>query len=409
MPEFSWRAADAGGKLHEGRMEAASRELALRQLRERSLTPIRLEEAAAASAVPALSAPSAGWRAGGRVNRADVLALSTELAIMLHAGLALDRALRVLIDMSHKPALGRLLEDILDNVKGGAPLSRALGNHRALFGDFYINMVRSGEASGKLADVLTRLVDHLERMRALRDSVISATLYPVFLLVVAVLSVAAMLGFVVPQFETLFNDMGDALPLATRIVLDAGTFFKQYGLFVAAGAGIGGWLLARWLRSPGGRRWWQTRILRVPLLGSLALKYDITRFARSFGTLLGNGVPILTALGIATETVGNVHLRDALTGVAPKMKGGGKVTDALRATGMFQPIAVNLIRVGEETGRLDAMMLELARIFDRDVETGIKRGLTVLEPLLILVLGGLIAAIIVSILAGILSINDLAI
>ncbi len=408
MAEFAYRAADTAGKLHEGKVDAVNRELALRQLRERRLTPIRLEEVVAGPA-HVLPTSAAGRRSGGRVNRSDVLALSTELAIMLHAGLALDRALRVLIDMSHKPAMSKLLEDILENVKGGAPLSRALSNHHALFGDFYINMVRSGEASGKLADVLARLVEHLERMRALRDSVISATLYPIFLLVVAVISVVAMLGFVVPQFEALFNDMGDALPLPTRIVLDAGTFFKHYGLVLGVAVFAVGWLLLRWLRSPAGRRWWQTRILRVPLLGSLVLKYDITRFARSFGTLLDNGVPILSALGIATETVGNIRLRDALTGIVPKMKGGGKVVDALRATGLFQPIAINLIRVGEETGRLDSMMLELARIFDRDVENGIKRGLTILEPLLILVLGGLIAAIIVSILAGILSINDLAV
>ncbi len=414
MPEFSYRAADTAGAIAEGRLEAPNQQVALRQLRDRGLTPIRIGEAAAertgSGAVGGLVGPEASpRRTGGRLNQVDVLALTTELAIMLRAGLALDSSLRVLVGMSHKRAVADLIQDILENVKGGAPLSRALARQRELFGDFYINMVRSGEASGKLAEVLARLVEHMERTRALRDSVVSATIYPAILLAVAVLSLIAMLGFVVPQFETLFRDMGDALPLPTRIVLDLGKFFTDYGIFLAPGAILVAWALRRWLRGPRGRDWWQERVLATPLLGRLVLKYDITRFSRSLGTLLGNGVPILAALGIATETVGNRRLREALADVVPKMKGGGKVADAIAGTGLFEPLAVNLVRVGEETGRLDAMMLELARIFDRDVENGIKRGLTLLEPLLILTLGVLIGAIIVSILLGILSINDLAV
>jgi general secretion pathway protein F len=165
----------------------------------------------------------------------------------------------------------------------------------------------------------------------------------------------------------------------------------------------------RWARSPAGRLWWQSRLLKMPLVGPLALKYQLTLFSRSLGTLLGNGVPMLTALHIATETVNNTLLQQALSKVAPIVKEGGKVVQAITATGIFEPIAVNLIRVGEETGRIGQMMLELSNILNREVETGIKRLLTLVEPVLILVLGVLIAAIIVSILLGILSINDLAV
>ena len=154
---------------------------------------------------------------------------------------------------------------------------------------------------------------------------------------------------------------------------------------------------------------WQALALRLPLFGGLLLKYELTLFSRSFGTLLGNGVPLLSSLQIATQTIGNTNLRFALEGVAPKVKGGAKLVDALQASGIFEPLALSLIRVGEETGRMGTMLLELARIFNRDVEAGIKRGLTLLEPLLIVVLGLLIAAIIVSILLGILSVNDLAV
>ncbi|MDA8522505.1 type II secretion system F family protein [Acidovorax sp. NCPPB 4044] len=422
MPDYAWRAVAASGKVVEGFSSAPGEAHVLKQLREQGLTPLSIGSGAG-GASPAQRAPSAEATAGvkglvpaakgrggkGPVKSADVLALTSELSIMLRAGLALDNALRVLIDMSHKPSMASLLQGILDAVKGGTPLSRALSQHRELFGDFYINMVRSGEASGQMSAVLERLVEHMERQRALRDSVISATIYPAILLGVAVLSLIAMLGFVVPQFEKLFTDMGDALPMPTQMVMALGHAFTRYGIFMGIAAAGVVFLLRRWASSPAGRLWWQSRLLKLPLMGRLALKYQLTLFSRSLGTLLGNGVPMLTALHIATETVGNTVLRQALSKVAPVVKEGGKVVHAIASTGIFEPIAVNLIRVGEETGRIGQMMLELSNILNREVETGIKRLLTLVEPVLILVLGILIAAIIVSILLGILSINDLAV
>lgn len=418
MPEFAWRAANSAGKVEEGRFTAATPAQVLKHLRDQGMTPLHIGDAGAAVPLPGIAGRTAslgrfaqpkGRQARGPVTAPDVLALTSELAIMLRAGLALDNALRVLIDMSHKPSVAALVQSILDAVKGGTPLSRALAAHRDLFGDFYINMVRSGEASGQMSAVLDRLVEHMERQRALRDSVISATIYPAILLGVAVLSLIAMLGFVVPQFEKLFTDMGDALPLPTRLVMVMGQAFTQYGLVLGTVAAGGVLLGLRFLKSPAGRNWWQARLLRLPLVGRLALKYQLTLFSRSLGTLLGNGVPMLTALQIATETVGNSVLQQALSRVAPIVKEGGKVVQAIQATGIFEPLAINLIRVGEETGRVGQMMLELSNILNREVETGIKRLLTLVEPVLILVLGVLIAAIIVSILLGILSINDLAV
>ena len=411
MPEFTWRAARSDGQMIEGQTEAASGDAVLRQLRERGLTPIRVEDAASSGA----ASSAAGWRAKtsrralrGPVTSADVLALTNELSIMLRSGLALDNALRVLIEMSAKPSVRKLMEDVLEDVKGGAPFSRALAARRQHFGDFYINMARSGEASGQMSNVLERLVEHMNRLRALRESVISATIYPSILLVVAALSLVGMLGFVVPQFEKLFKNMGDALPMPTRIVMAMGQGFHQYGLALGIAVVVLGWLLWRWLRSPSGRAWWQNRALGLPVVGRLLYKYQLTLFARSLGTLLGNGVPLLAALDIATGTVSNLNLRQPLVKMAPQIKEGVRMARAMEGSQIFEPLAINLVRVGEETGRIGPMMIELAGVLDRDVENGIKRSLTLLEPVLIITLGVMIACIIVSILLGILSINNLA-
>ncbi len=410
MPEFAWRAAQSDGHLVEGRTEADAADAVLRQLRARGLTPIRVESALALEQASVAGAPRRSRRIDrGPANRTDVLAFTSELSIMLRAGLALDNALRVLIEMSHKPSVRTLLEQLLEDVKGGAPFSRALSGHRELFGDFYINMVRSGEVSGQMSLVLERLVEHLERLRALRESVVSATIYPAILLVVALLSLVVMLGFVVPQFKSLFSDLGEGLPLPTRIVMALGDGFRDHGWTLAIGALVLGLLAWRWLRTPAGRQWWQSLALRLPVVGALLYKYDLTLFSRSLGTLLGNGVPLLTALQIATDTVGNARLRARLAKMVPMVKGGGRMVAAMTATRSFEPLAINLIRVGEETGRIGPMMLELANLLSREVETGIKRSLTLLEPVLILVLGVLVAAIIVSILMGILSVNELAV
>jgi general secretion pathway protein F len=222
MPQFSYKAIGRDGKTLNGVIEAEGLELASRQLRGQGLTLLKLE---AGGNLDARAARAAGKPPG----RQDILSMTSELAVLLRAGMPLDRALKVLIDMASLPQMGQLLAELLTAVKGGKALSQAMAPHEQLFGTFYINMVRSGEASGQLSAVLDRLVEHLENAKTNRDSVVSALIYPAILLVVSVLSIVLMLGFVVPQFQTLFEDMGDALPLLTRMVVDAADFIKVYG------------------------------------------------------------------------------------------------------------------------------------------------------------------------------------
>ena len=335
--------------------------------------------------------------------------MTSELAVLLRAGLPLDRALKVLIDMAVQPQMQFLLNDLLKAVKGGKALSIAMQSHEKIFGSFYISMVRSGEASGQLSEVLDRLVEYLENAKANRDSVVSALIYPAILLVVAVLSIVLMLGFVVPQFESLFEDMGEALPLLTQMVLSGADFIKSWGwllLIVIIGGGI---VFRNWSSTDQGRTALDKRMLGLPLAGGIVFEFEVSKFARTTGTLLGNGVSLLKAISIAIDTVDNRVIRDALQVLPPAVKGGQRMSIALEESKMFTPMVIQMIRVGEESGSLDKMLLELAKVFDDHVQSGVKRGLALLEPILILTMGFIIAVIIIAILMGILSVNDLAI
>ena len=401
MANFYYRAVSRDGRSVDGTLEAAGLELASRQLRARGLTILSLRADEAGSAV---------GRSGGRApSRQDVLAMTTELAVLLRAGLPLDRSLKVLIDMASVPSMEALLRDVLKSVKDGKALSTALEPYADLFGRFYLSMVRSGEASGEMSAVLDRLVTYLEEAKANRDSVVSALVYPAILLVVAVLSVVVMLVFVVPQFEALFNDMGESLPVLTRLVIGAADFVAAWFWVLLVAGALAALALRNWMRSPGGRERLHRGLLAAPIAGTIVFEFEIARFARTLGTLLGNGVPLLRALQIAIETVENVILREALGALTPAVKAGQRMSVALEETRMFTPMVIQMTRVGEESGALGTMMLELAKVFDDHVNSGVKRSLTLLEPLLILSMGALIAVIIIGILMGILSVNDLAV
>lgn len=413
MPEFRYRAARQDGSSTTGTLVAETPEAAARALKQRGLMVLSIESGEAGG-VPEADARKVPGRAVARrqrrraVRQADILQFTRDLAVLLRSGMPLDRALRLTARMSRHLAMTELMEDLLRSVKSGKGLSQALRPHVQHFGDFYINLVRAGEAGGDLAGALERLLESLERARTLRESVTSALVYPSILVVVALLSLGLMLAFVVPQFEAMFVDMGDALPWPTQVVmalgdLAASSWWVLLILFIVLAL-----LGQAFARSDSGQRSMHAWVLRLPLAGEIVRRYEVNRFATTLGTLLSSGVPLLEAVRIAEGTVGNRILRDAVSSVAPAVKQGSRVAPALEKTGVFPDLAVQMIQVGEESGRLDTMLHELAAVYDAEVQAGIKRSLTLLEPVLIIVLGILIAGIIVAILLGILSVNDLA-
>lgn len=398
MPEFAYKAAKRDGSLAEGIVDAPTQAAATSRLRSQGLVVISVESEAAMV--------SGGKRAFGNN---QVLSFTNELAVLLRAGLPIDRALKVLIDMAATPAARQVYEDILATVKGGKGLSVAMADKPELFDEFYVSMIRSGEASGNLAPILLRLADQLENAKQVRSSVVSALIYPAILAVVSVISVLVMLGFVVPQFEALFADMGESLPFITELVIAGGEGIKSNGIYLIILVALAVYFVRRWLNTPKGKNWIDAKLLKLPVFGAVIVKYQVARFARTLGTLLESGVSVLQAINISVETVSNTVVRRSLEGLAPAVKGGGRVSRALEDSGDFSPMVVQMVRVGEESGQLGDMMLELARVYDNEVSAGVKRSLTLLEPVLILGMGGMIGFIIVAILMGILSVNDLAV
>jgi general secretion pathway protein F len=402
MPQFSYRAVTTQGKTVDGSVTAERIEHASRELRAQGMTLLSLE--------PAREGTVANLQdSGSGVSRDDVLAMTRELSVLLRAGLPIDRALKVMIDMAANDSVRGLLGELLSSVKSGKGLSQALVAYPRIFDGFYINMVRSGEASGHLAEVLTRLSEYLTNAKAVRSSVVSALIYPAILVVVAVISIGAMLGFVVPQFETLFDDMGDALPVMTRFVIAAGEWLKSYAWLLFMLVALAAFLARNWYRSEAGRALFDEKLLNMPVAGAIVFKYELAKFSRTVGTLLGNGVSLLQAISIAVDTVDNRHLKSALGILEPAVKRGQRISVALDEAAVFSPLMVQMARVGEESGSLDQMMTELSQVYDEEVEAGVKRILGLLEPVLILSMAAVIAAIIIAILMGIMSVNNLAI
>ena len=404
---FDYRAAAADGAVAQGQIEAADEGAAVRRVQAMGLIPIQVKHSRGGTAQGASSrlfTPVFGPRGAGRE---AVAAMTRELATLLRSGLPLDRALEILIGMASADAMRTMLARIREDVRGGAPLSRALEAHPAQFDRFFVGMVRAGEAGGALGLALERISEHMERAKELRDTVISALIYPAILVLASVTSVLLLLIFVVPQFTELFAQSGKALPLPTLIVIRAGEWLRAWWWALPLGALLV-WRYAVWTQQDVERkRAWDARLLRLPLAGDLAMKVEVARFARTLSTLLTNGMPLLAAMGIVIETIGNRVVVEGLGTAREQLQAGRGLSKPLLEQGVFPPLAVHMIGVGEETGRLDEMLQRIANVYDREVSTAVKRLLALLEPVMILGLGLVIGGIIISILMAILKVNSL--
>ncbi|MDY0205305.1 MAG: type II secretion system F family protein [Pseudomonas sp.] len=401
MAFFKYRAVNTSGKVVDGVMQMQSAEQVAEALGRDGLMVMEVSEVQQ----PTAKASKKSRRPKKTNERDRVLHFTRELAVMLSSGLPLDRSLSILEGLSDDKAV-ELIKHIRDEVRKGKSLAEAFAG-RSEFSPFYINMIRAGEASGTLEASLTRMSEYLERAKALRKMISSALTYPMILFSVAVLSLVFLLAYVVPSFADLFTDMGGELPTPTRIVMSMGDFMADWWWLVVGGLVGAFYFFKHVFAKESFRESFDPRILNWPLVGDLVRNLEITRFSRTLGVLLQGGVPLVSGLSIARETVSNRALRQELDRAVTALKEGKSLSASLLAGQQFPDLAMHMMQVGEETGQMEQMLLKVANLYEDEVETVTQRLLALLEPILILSLGVLIAGIIVSILLGILGVNEL--
>lgn len=404
MPIFYYKAVTSNGELVEGVLDAPNLDAVIERLRGQGHTPIRAGESAVDEKH---TFRSAGLRRGQRLGGPRLAELTRQLATLLGAGLDLDRALTVLADVNDSDYVRALLQRIQNRIHGGGSLSDALAAEPGGFSRLYINMVRAGEQAGALEVVLQRLAEYLDRSLALKESVKSALIYPMVLVAVSGLSVIVLITFVLPRFAALFENMGSALPWPTQVLMTVGTAMREdwwIALLAVTALVLGA---RRVLQIPSIRVKWDSALLAAPLLGDLLTRIEVARFSRTLGTLLQNGIPILSALAAVKDTLGNRAMVVAMTRIEEALKQGRGLAEPLAQARVFPRQAVHMVRVGEESGRMEEMLERVADAYDREVQTTVNRLLALLEPVVILGLGGVVAAIVLSLLVAIMGINNL--
>lgn len=404
MPAFRYTAIDPAGQTVRGTMDAASEAEVVARLQRQGSIPMRAEPAGASRFADLLHR-DIGRRGMGRQ---DVANLTRELSIMLGAGQDLDRSLRFLVDTAPNPRVRATVEALRKTVRDGGSLAGALAEHPGSFPRIYVGLVRAGEAGGTLAPTLDRLADLLERERSLASTITSAMIYPGLLLLVAIGSIALLLTQVLPQFVPLFEQNGAALPRPTQLLIATGDAVSAYGVYALV-AMVALVLIARQvLRQPRPRLLMDRLLLRLPVVGGLTREIVAARFTRTLGTLLNNGVPLIAALGIVQDAIGNLAGVAAVERATLSAKGGAGLSRPLEESGVFPARTVYLLRLGEETAQLGPMALRAAEIHEEKTRLGVQRLVALLVPAITVAMGAVIAAIVASLLLAMLGLNDLA-
>ena len=388
MPVFVWKGRTLAGEAQAGEIEVARAEEALEVLRKKRILVTSVRPKGGGFKMPAIL--------GSGVSTKDLAIFTRQFATMISAGLPLVQCLDILAKQSSKPSFGRMIGEVTREVEAGATLSDALGKHRNVFDDLFRNMVAAGEAGGVLDEILMRLATYIEKADALKRKVQSAMVYPAVVLTVAMGATAFMLIFIIPTFAKMFTDFGGELPMPTRIVLALSAFLKAFWwamLLVLVGAGVA---LQRYYSTENGRRVMDNAMLKIPVLGDVLLKGSVARFTRTLGTLIASGVPILSGLEITARTAGNKVISEAIMTARASIREGETVAAPLKTSGVFPPMVVQMISVGEQTGALDEMLTKIAVFYEAEVDTAVDTLTSIIEPVMIVVMGGIVGGMVVA-------------
>ena len=416
MSEFAYKALGRDGRESSGTLTAESRSAALSQIMDRGLHPVSVEERGAngaavngngkAHAKGAMGYAEAG--AGGRVSQRAVEGFTRELANLLSGGVPLSRALQLLKREASNPAAKFVWGKINDDIVDGMPLADALARWPKAFSTVYVAMVRAGEAGGFLDLVLAQIAEFRTREADLKGKVKAALVYPVVLAIIATAVVIFLLTFFIPKFSGIFTEFGSALPALTRFIIAASAVVKSYGIFLAIGAVVGGFLLRRGAQTEAGRRKLERAILAVPVLGTVIAHFALVRFTRMLGTLLGAGVPLVASLKVAKEAIGNQTLADTVGHAIDEVQRGAPLSRSLsEGNKLFPPSVVEMVAVAEETGRLDKELVRLSGAYEADLDRQLRMLVALAEPAMLFVMAAVIGTVVVGMLLPLFNLQDM--
>jgi len=406
MPVFAYKALDQSGKNVEGLKEADSPR-SLRTVLRRDglfLTEV-VGEKSKTAASPEVNVRR--W-VGGRVKADDVAVATRQLAVLVNAGIPLVDALTALVEQVDHERLKRVLSAVKQRVNEGSTLADALAQHPKAFNNLYVNMIRAGETSGALDVVLFRLADFTESQARLRAKIVGTLTYPAAMMIIGTVIMGILFTVVIPKITKVFEDTKVALPWTTRFLIGFANFVHDWWWALGFVAAVGVWLFLRWRRTPAGRARWDVWILDAPVFGALIRQVAVARFSRTLATLLKSGVPLLTSLDIVRNIVGNTRLASVIEEARESIKEGESIAAPLKRSGEFPPLVYHMIAIGEKSGELEEMLGNVATAYDNQVETKIAALTSLLEPLMIVVMGVAVAFIVFSILMPILQINTIA-
>lgn len=403
MAAYEFTVLDARGREHKGLIEGDTPRHARQQLRERGLTPLDVVEVAEKSA----SQASVFQRSGGGLGAAELSLFTRQMATLVRSGLPLDEALAAVSQQSESKRIQRIALGVRSGVLEGSSLALSLNQFPNAFPALYRATIEAGEQSGKLDYILERLADYVEQRQDIRNKLVSAAIYPIFLVIICFGIVALMLAYVVPQVVGVYEDSGQQLPLLTRMLMGASAFLRDFGLPLLIAITLGSLAFGRAMRKPDFKRRVDRFILRVPLAGRVARGANTGQFMRTLGILFGSGVPILDAMQIGTQVIGNLPMREAVEQAAIRVREGTPLSRSLAASKLFPPISIHLISSGESSGRLDEMLDRAAINQERELETVTTRLMSIMGPAVILVMGILVMLIVLGMLLPIFQLNTL--
>ncbi len=405
MPMFEYKATTPEGKIFEGQREETDHSAMINWLQASGYIPIYAKEANSPSSQ---SLKNIFTLSKKTINSNQLLSFTEQLATLVKAKLPVDHALRIFRDLSEHENVRNMSASLLEDVEAGSDLSSALEKQKNIFSPYYINMVRASEASGNLEIGLSRMHEYLESAKTMRDKLISSLIYPIILIVVAVASILVIMTFVVPKITELFEGSEELLPVATKLVISFSNFISNYWWLLLVILISIGFLIRYLFTSAKYRKFWDAKFLKLPFFGDLLIKHETAKFTSSLGSLLSNGVPVLSALPIAKANLTNSLFLENISRAMEQFKEGKSLFHTLSMAKLFPSLALQMIKVGEETGELDNMLKRVSEIYEKETSNAMQRLVNLFEPAIIILLGIVIGGIIVSILLGMVSINDLA-